>query len=1360
MFLALKASAVTLHVDLNSANPTPPYAGWSTAATNIQDAIDASSDGDLILVTNGVYQTGGRTVNGYSLTNRVVINKAITIQSVNGPAVTVIGGYQMPGTTNGDSAVRCVYMTNNAVLIGFTLTNGATRLAPYYADQAHELCGGGIWCEDSSAVVSNCVLSVNVSDSLGGGAFSGTLYNCTLTGNSAVAGGGADGCTLNNCTLSNNIAFASTGGGAYSSTLNNCVLTGNSAPRGGGASGCTLNGCSLTNNAATADYGGGADGCTLSNCILSGNSAISGGGAALGTLGNCILISNLASSFGGGTYSCNLSLCTLLSNSSSNIGGGTYSSTLTNCTLTGNSAVFGGGADLGTLNNCILSCNAALDTGGGANSATINNCALVENSAINNGGGTAGCILGSCTLTGNSAFSGGGTYSSLSTNCIVYYNNAVIGVNYDATCSFGYSCTTPLPANGSGNITDAPELADRFHLSAGSPCIGAGNSIYVTGVDIDGEPWANPPAIGCDEFYAGAADGQLDVAIQATFTNLATGFAGNFVAQINGHATMCVWDFGDGIQATNRPYVSHAWATAGAYPVTLWAFNESNPAGVNATITIQVTNLPVQYVDLENTNPIPPYLSWATAATNIQDAVDTAYGGGVILVSNGVYQTGGRVAIGILTNRVVISRPVTVESVNGPSVTMILGHQIPGSVNGDSAVRCAYLTDGAKLIGFTLANGATRSFGATFVQDQNGGGIWCQSTNVTVSNCIIVSNSCLVYGAGAYSGTLVGCQINNNTNQNSGSYGGGGGAAYSVVSDSTINSNYVNCAGGNASGGAFSCVLSNCVIDGNSMGGVCYCTLNDCAIENNTNAASGGGASQSILNNCGIFNNQTRSFGGGAYDCELDSCVVSNNQAIGYGGGVCDDNYETNAPGQSNYLAGNSAGYFGGGLYFAAGSFQTNWNIINWTFSSNSAASDGGGLYSVSSRSSVNTCTFVGNSSGGNGGGCSGDGIETFIVVSNSTFTGNTAVGGGGGAYFGILNACSAVGNKAANGGGIYGISSNCVINNNVATTDGGGLYYYDPSFLPIANCAFTNNLALNGGGAYTDLRAVFSNCVFSANSAVAEGGGVDDGTLVNCLLTGNSAAYGGGVGQGGNLNNCTIVGNSAVTDGGGIYGLHHVYNSIIYYNTAPTGSNYLSANLTACCTTPLNLGTGNITNAPAFIDQPTGNYRLQTNSPCINAGNNSYAFASGTDLDGNPRIVGGTVDIGAYECQSPALLAYYTWLQNYNLPTSASTIYADSDGDGMNNYQEWIAGTDPTNPLSLLEMLNPTSTNNPTGLVVSWESVSNITYFLQSSTNLGLQPAFSTIQSNILGQAGTTSFTDASATNVGPYFYRVGVQQ
>jgi hypothetical protein len=183
--------------------------------------------------------------------------------------------------------------------------------------------------------------------------------------------------------------------------------------------------------------------------------------------------------------------------------------------------------------------------------------------------------------------------------------------------------------------------------------------------------------------------------------------------------------------------------------------------------------------------------------------------------------------------------------------------------------------------------------------------------------------------------------------------------------------------------------------------------------------------------------------------------------------------------------------------------------------------------------------------------------------------------------------------------------------------------------------------------------------------------------------------------------------------------------------------------------------GFGNFTSDPLLVNPSAGDFHLQSNSPCINAGDNVYA-SSPTDLDGNPRIVAATVDVGAYEYQTPASAISYAWLQQYGLAIHANTDTSDPDSDGMNNWQEWIAGTDPTSNLSVLQMLAPASTNSPDGILVSWQSVNNRTYYLQRAASLG---GFSSIQSNLAGQAGITTFTDTNAAGSGPFFYRVGVQ-
>ncbi|MDD5708225.1 MAG: hypothetical protein PHR35_20080, partial [Kiritimatiellae bacterium] len=121
------ATATVRYVWPDSPSPGSGYTNWSTAAHTIQDAVDAAPAGDVVVVTNGVYATGGAVLPGTTLDNRVCITRAIALRSVNGPRVTIIAGADAPGGGNGDGAVRAVYACDGAVLCGFTVSNGHTR---------------------------------------------------------------------------------------------------------------------------------------------------------------------------------------------------------------------------------------------------------------------------------------------------------------------------------------------------------------------------------------------------------------------------------------------------------------------------------------------------------------------------------------------------------------------------------------------------------------------------------------------------------------------------------------------------------------------------------------------------------------------------------------------------------------------------------------------------------------------------------------------------------------------------------------------------------------------------------------------------------------------------------------------------------------------------------------------------------------------------------------------------------------------------------------------------------------------------------------------------------------------------------
>ncbi len=364
------ASATTWYVAMTGSD-TAAGTNWITANQTIQKAINASSAGDTVLVSNGVYQTGGRVVSG-ATTNRIAITSAISVRSVNGPSLTTIIGAKDPVSSNGDAAVRCAYVGASARLAGFTLYGGATR---YSGDLNNEQSGGGVWC-DAAGSVSNCIITGNSASSYGGGAMGGKFYNCTLSSNSAASGGGAYGSTLAGCHLSRN--SAPSGGGTTLSFLTNCTLSANTAANSGGAAYAgVLYNCSLYANASGS--GGGANGASLTSCILASNTAsYFGGGAFSGALTNCLIYANTATFYGGGTYGATLVNCTVVTNSSSSGGGGTYNGTLYNSIVYFNASAGSGPNYNGST---MTACCTTPDPGGTGNTTydpAFNNAAAAD----------------------------------------------------------------------------------------------------------------------------------------------------------------------------------------------------------------------------------------------------------------------------------------------------------------------------------------------------------------------------------------------------------------------------------------------------------------------------------------------------------------------------------------------------------------------------------------------------------------------------------------------------------------------------------------------------------------------------------------------------------------------------------------------------------------------------------------------------------------------------------------------------------------------------------------------------------------------------------------------------------------------
>ena len=269
----------------------------------IQEGIDKaldgySNDGDIIVVSPGTYTGVG---------NRDIVfdGKAITVRSTDPNDPIIVTATIIDCENSGRGFLFLSGEDANSIVDGFTITNGKGDL------------GGGMWIENSSPTVKNCVFSGNSAIYVGGGIYcyqsSPTVKNCVFTTNICKNGGGGiynwtnSSPTVSDCTFINNSAYTTTGvcsgGGIHnrsdsSPTITNCKFIGNTAKQDGGgiynqtSSHPNVINCTFINNSGRA--GGGIYNCDgqIANCLVYNNSS---GGAVSdcdGTIVNCTISFN------------------------------------------------------------------------------------------------------------------------------------------------------------------------------------------------------------------------------------------------------------------------------------------------------------------------------------------------------------------------------------------------------------------------------------------------------------------------------------------------------------------------------------------------------------------------------------------------------------------------------------------------------------------------------------------------------------------------------------------------------------------------------------------------------------------------------------------------------------------------------------------------------------------------------------------------------------------------------------------------------------------------------------------------------------------------------------------------------------
>jgi predicted outer membrane repeat protein len=303
-----------------------------------------------------------------------------------------------------------------------------------------------------------------------------------------------------------------------------------------------------------------------------------------------------------------------------------------------------------------------------------------------------------------------------------------------------------------------------------------------------------------------------------------------------------------------------------------------------------------------------------------------------------------------------------------------------------------------------------------------------------------------------------------------------------------------------------------------------------------------------------------------------------------------------------------------GGAIFGNGSI----NITNSIFTNNSASAEGGAVYKVNT---ITNSTFTDNSASEGGAVYSAD------TITNSTFTNNKASGGAG---------AVADANTITNSTFTSNIAENAGAASSVNTITNSIFSY---------NSAFTIHPSYGGYAGALDSVGTITNSTFISNSATKYGGAISGGRIVtNSTFINNMASRGGAIyGIRSTIVNCTIANNS----GSGFFGSGTILNTIFAQNKLGEEANdiipyepyeelSIDYSLVNNISGAIDYGTHNITGDPQFVDADNGDFRLLPGSPAINIGDNSVldSYEFQPDLDGNPRVVGGTIDLGAFERQ------------------------------------------------------------------------------------------------------------------------------